>query len=339
MPMISEYAPELVSERPKKFPIAIDWPDSFYREPERVFKFNLDGQTVYSHQVDLELVNPTEEGPLEFAITSSSIQVKFEHAPALRDGSPDFSVRLIAGKTAEICHGSKVSPLADFFEQNYPKFWFPDGSSLEGIEYVALRRQPDPYPNDRIEIWDWTGTDIRTESQGIDRNSKSIQYRVIAELKKRPHNVIFDDDDCGESADVVAISEEKDRINIEFWHCKYAGDDTPGKRIKELYEVCGQAQKSIHWHERHSDLFTHLLKRTPRNWKGRSETRFEVGNEKDLQRISKKSETQRINLAIYVVQPGLSASKVTRDQLELLAVTENYLKETFAIPFGVVGSA
>jgi len=29
---------------------------------------------------------------------------------------------------------------------------------------------------------------------------------------------------------------------------------------------------------------------------------------------------------------------VSRAQLELLGVTENYLKETFAVPFGVIAS-
>jgi hypothetical protein len=63
-----------------------------------------------------------------------------------------------------------------------------------------------------------------------------------------------------------------------------------------------------------------------------------VGTDKDLLRIRKKSERQRINLTVYIVQPGLSQSQASREQLELLAVTDNYLKETFAVPFFVVGS-
>ena len=45
-----------------------------------------------------------------------------------------------------------------------------------------------------------------------------------------------------------------------------------------------------------------------------------------------------MRLRAFIVQPGLSIAKVSKEQLELLAVTENYLKETFAVPFEIVGS-
>ena len=35
--------PELVSERPKKIPISVEWPDIFYKEPEQVFSFQING--------------------------------------------------------------------------------------------------------------------------------------------------------------------------------------------------------------------------------------------------------------------------------------------------------
>jgi hypothetical protein len=43
-----------------------------------------------------------------------------------------------------------------------------------------------------------------------------------------------------------------------------------------------------------------------------------------------------VSLKIYIAQPGLSKSGATRDQLELLSVTENHLMETFQISFGVI---
>lgn len=330
--------PVIVPDRPSKIPITIEWPDLFYKEPERSFEFLIDGQSVYPYTADFELVNPEDHGTLEFAIKSDSIQAKFEQVFITNDGSPDFSVRLTAGTSAFIKHGSKTVSLTEFFEEHPPTIWFADGSSLTGTEYVELRRHPEPFPKERIESWDWTGTNLRVESQGIDRDKTSVQHRVIAELKKRSFNVVFDDDDCGESADVVAIMESPNQIDVEFWHCKYASSDTPGRRIKELYEVCGQAQKSIRWLEKHSDLFTHLIRRSPRKRESKEATRYEVGTDKDLLRIRKKSERQRINPAVYIVQPGLSQSQASHEQLELLAVTDNYLKETFAVPFFVVGS-
>jgi hypothetical protein len=228
--------------------------------------------------------------------------------------------------------------LREFFEEQPPTFWFADGSSLTGIEFVALRTQPAPFPKERIQHWDWTGTKIRTESQGLERNPESIQHRVITELKKKKFSLIIDDDDHGEAADVVGISEEDDHIEVEFWHCKFAMGDKPGARIKELYELCGQAQTSIRWLEKPRDLFTHLLRREPRRYKGKEGTRYEVGTEKDLLRIREKADVQPVRLRVFIVQPGLSIADVSNEQLELLAVTENYLKETFAVPLDIVAS-
>jgi hypothetical protein len=161
---------------------------------------------------------------------------------------------------------------------------------------------------------------------------------VIAELKKQNFTVIVDDDDHGEAADVVAIAEKDDHIEVQFWHCKFAMDDAPGARIKELYELCGQAQTSIRWLEKPRDLFTHLLRREPRRHKGKEGTRYEVGTEKDLLRIREKADVQPVRLHVSIVQPGLSIAEASKQQLELLAVTENYLKETFAVPLEVVAS-
>jgi hypothetical protein len=50
--------------------------------------------------------------------------------------------------------------------------------------------------------------------------------------------------------------------------CKFAVADKPGARIKELCELCGHAQTSIRWREKPMDLFTHLLRRELRHYKG-----------------------------------------------------------------------
>ena len=46
-----------------------------------------------------------------------------------------------------------------------------------------------------------------------------------------------------------------------------------------------------------------------------------------------------VSLMIYIVQPDLSKAAVTNRQLELLSVTENYLLETYKLPFGVIANS
>ncbi|MFO0847135.1 MAG: hypothetical protein U0871_01060 [Gemmataceae bacterium] len=58
----------------------------------------------------------------------------------------------------------------------------------------------------------------------------------------------------------------------------------------------------------------------------------------DLLRVREKADMQRVLLKVTIVQPGLSKAKITDEQLELLAVTENYLMETYNVPFRVVVS-
>jgi hypothetical protein len=331
--------PVLIGKRPKKVPIAVEWADIVYTEPEIAFAFNINDQTIYMCNTSIVLVNQNDTGPLTFGIKSTELHAQVELELIERGDVPDYAIRVTDGTAVSVNYRSRSMSLQDFFEEYPPTFWFADGSSLTGIEYVELRNPPEPYPRERIEAWTWTGTNIRVESQGINRNPLSVQARVIKELAKRNFTVIFDDDDQGEAADVVGIIEQPDRIDIEFWHCKYSMEDAPGARVKELYELCGQAQKSVRWLEQPRDLFTHLLRREPRKLLNNSGTRFEMGTKQDLLRIQQKVDIQRVALSIFIVQPGVSKAKASREQLELLAVTENYLMETLAVPFGVVTSA
>jgi hypothetical protein len=54
-------------------------------------------------------------------------------------------------------------------------------------------------------------------------------------------------------------------------------------------------------------------------------------------RISQLSRVSEVKLRIFIVQPGLSKSDASPQQLQLLGVTENYLKETHQLPFFVIG--
>ena len=331
--------PQMVTERPEKTPISVEWPDVFYKEPEKLFAFQIGNETFYPHNAELQLVTPTDSGPLNFEIAADLVTAQFCLALCNKNGVPDYSIEPLGRKEAIIRYRGRAMQVQEFFDEHPPVFWFADGSSLSGNEYVELRNKPSPFPIERIDELDWTGTNIRCESQGVAKDQTSIQHRVIRELRQKSFSVLFDDDGKGESADVVGIREQVDHIEVEFWHCKFSSMDHPGSRVKDLYELCGQAQKSVRWLEKPRDLFTHLLRREPLRLKDTECTRYEVGNERDLLRIREKTDSQRVLLRVFIVQPGISKSAVSREQLELLAVTENYLLETFAVPFGVVANA
>lgn len=334
---------KLVSARHRKMPIGIDWPEKIYLSYETVFTFIVDGRELPLYKTDINLVNPSEDGELRYAISSGGTSVEFILTIFQKGEVKDYRISAVGNESVLIKHGPNVSKLEDFFYENPPVIWFVDGSSLKGNCFTALNRNFDPYPKDTIQALDWTGVSLRKESQGMDRDIDSIQFRVIEELKKSEYDIIVDDDDSGEAADIVTIkveerSNKEKCICVEFYHCKFSVQDTAGARIKDLYEVCGQAQKSIHWMEEPTELFAHLLRREPRREKGREMTRFEKGSQEELFEVMEMSRVYAVEVKIFVVQPGMSIAQASPAQLELLSVTENHLMETYQIPFGVIAS-
>lgn len=339
-----------IADRPKVMPICIDWPEDVYRAPEVSWWIGFNGHDWPLSELSVELVEPSPDGALRFAITSETDSVElglelFEES----DGAPNY--RFIIHGTPGQVHvrrGDNAQPerVEEFFYQDPPVIWFVDGSSLEGNQHVELKAKQAPYDPGKIQAWNWTGTNLRRESQGPEKDKTSIQARLIRELKNRNYEVIADDDGKGEAADVVAVRlvgdrESPESIEVEFYHCKYSLGDTPGQRIEDLYEVCGQAQKSISWMSsptRQTDIFTHLLRRDSRRQETGAPSRLEYGNHEQLLTIREISRLRPLRLRINIVQPGLSKANATRHQLELLSVTENHLMETYQLPFGVIAS-
>lgn len=336
-------------QRPAKMPIYVDWPEEICTEVEASWIMAIDGHDLALDELELELIDPGTSGNLKFAVKSEAQHAVIELELLGTEAEPDYQFKALDGKTVTVRRGEHAEPrpMPDYFYYNPPMIWFVDGSALEGNQYVELKTTQPPYNPARLQDWDWAGTNIRSESQGKLKSPESIQARVIRELSASDYDVLFDDDGSGEAADVVAIRvvggiEAPSQIEVEFYHCKYSHDATPGQRIEDLYEVCGQAQKSISWMsspEKFCDLFTHFLRREARRQEAEAPTRFEKGDSELLQTVREISRVCPVTLRISIVQPGLSKAKATRDQLQLLSVTENHLMETYQIPFGVISSA
>lgn len=319
--------PRLIAKRPNKMPIGIEWSEEIYRHPERIYGINFGNEdSIPLYLIDIGLQSPKEVGDLKFYISSDEFRVEFILSLFKKNGSSDFKIATVGNKKVNILIGSNKIPIDSFFYRYPPIIWFNDGSSLEGNSYVELNLTYTPYPKDKIITWDWTGIDIKKESQGIEKDPNTIQYRVIDNLKKeRDFNIIFDDDGPGEISDVIGILTKEDNIFVELYHCKFSKESTPGARSDDLYIVCGQAQKSIHWKEKQSELFSRMIKRDMKMFNKNKISRFEKGSKNELHRIIELSRYVPIDLKIFIVQPGLSKEKADINQLSLLSVTENYL--------------
>ena len=337
----------IVTTRPVEMPIAVDWPEKMYKTPEKMWSINIDGVDQSLSDFEMSLVRPDMDGALRLAVASDAERIEVLLELFEEDDRPTYRFRVIGDHDVVIQDGSRRRTLGQFFYFNPPMIWFSDGSSLEGNQHVKLKSEPPLYDPEKILVWEWEGIDIRKESQGIDKHPDSIQARVIRELRDMGYDMIVDDDGKGEAADVVAIRVDGDRkaprgIDVEFYHCKYSHDAIPGSRIGDLYEVCGQAQRSASWmvsSEKKTDLFTHLMRREAARRDRGVASRYEVGDTDILDTIREMNHVCPVNLKVFIVQPGLAKQRVSRKQRLLLSVTENYLFETYQLPFTVIGSA
>lgn len=327
--------PKTISTRPIKMPISIDWPIIFYKDTQKTIYFEFGTEQIPIYLTEINLINPANNGELDFEITSDGNTEKIK----LNLNNNKYSFTTAKEKKTVIHWGKNSAPLTKFFYENPPIIRFVDGSTLEGNTYTELKIDSDPYPRNKIKTMDWNKIDIKKESQGLTKNSDTIQFRVIDELKKKKdYNVIFDDDGPGEVADIVCINIHGNAIMVEFYHCKYSKGTTPGSRINDLYEVCGQAQKSINWMENSTRIFENMLRREGKRLTNENVSRFEKGTSEELLNIKEMSRNMVVHLTEYIVQPGLSKSKASREQLELLSVTQNYLMETRKVPLVVIAS-
>ena len=338
-----------ITERPHLMPITVDWPEEVYTTAEMLWAIVIGDEEYPMSELDLELASPRIDGPLRFKIVADDREAELELALFEDDEGPNYRFVVRGDTVVQVRRGERAEAenATDFFYDNPPMIWFSDGSALEGNDFIPLKTTHPPYDAAKILAWDWASVDIRKESQGQQKDADSIQAKVIATLKHGDYDMIIDDDGKGEAADVVTIKLVGDatapsRIDLEFYHCKYSLAEVAGRRIEDLYEVCGQAQKSIAWmssHDKRTDLFTHLLRREARRQEAEGASRYEKGDGELLLTIREMSRLCPVSLKINIVQPGLSKAQATREQLELLSVTETYLMETYRLPFGVIANA
>ncbi len=336
--------PRVIKERPAVVAIGVDWPSAVLDHIESATAITFPGAAeVHQTWVSVEVVDGPVEEPLVIRFFTESREVTVRLEFTCTGDISDFRFVYTGSDTGQIRRGATVD-LCAYLTENAPTIWFADGSCLEGNLHVELTAKHEPFDIEKLQTPSWSGVDIRKESQGLTRASNTIQFRMIEWLKQNGgYAIIFDDDGAGEAADIVAVRVDEEvrprRIDVEFYHCKFAGGNAAGGRVDDLYVVCGQAQRSVVWlhnKDRRTDLFAHLLKREAQHIDSGRPTRFEVGDIRGLAHVRDLSRQSEVRLSVFVVQPGLAKSKAKEGQLALLGVTERYLFETYQVPFTVI---
>lgn len=324
-----------------KFAIAVAWPEVFLDAGEDRIDLLFEGKPVRFFNCEIELDEFAVTDAVRFRVSSEDAAAHFE----LRLGTAGTVFSQVSGADVMVVRGRarKQKRLLELFQEDPPFVYFSDGDTLVGSDMLELPKNSEvtAYDADKIVKMDWTGVDIRAESQGTVKRADTVQGHVLAMLRQSasPYDIIFDDDGAGEVADIVAIRRSGRTLAIDLFHCKYSAGKLPGARVEDLYEVCGQAQKSVRWAERFTKLLTHLRKRELARTSAGKPTRFERGNIAVLMSLINQSHELHAAFTVTLVQPGYSRAKVVPAHLELFAATEAYLMETWRIPMSIFASA
>jgi hypothetical protein len=292
-----------------------------------MFDLRITGSDMSANTIDFEMIEATTGSWASFRYTL---------------GGPDeFKVEQTSGNPLTITIGKLSAPLAVYFSDYPPLFRFVDLSELDANLLIVPQTPYDlTIEDDRFEAWPWKDVDHKKETMWKDGavRKDSIQWHVAQHYLEENFDVVFDDDDSGEAADLVCLKVNEDAIRMALVHCKFSGGSTPGERVKDVIEVSSQALRSARWVGKFPQLVQHLKARNePAKRSGRP-TRFLKGDTTDLNRIIKLHRFRPIETEILIAQPGLSEAKRTQAQSTVLAAGLTYVKETVGVNMTIICS-
>lgn len=316
--------PALQTERPPYVPLALGWPEDVHTRITDELVVSWDEHEWPLVDCDLVLHEHRREGPIKFDITgperSSTYVVRFDEE-GMQIEPLDCSAR--------VSRARGIEELRDFLAGTGVSVFFEDEAVVEppGV-LLRPKAERDPYPTERLTDVDWSGINFNKESRGIAGQQDSVQQRAHEYLlETEDWQVVVDDDGPGEIADLVAVRRDQRTLHVALVHCKYSGDERPGSRVDDLYELCGQAQKSVEWRRAPEKMLKRLRQRQARRDR-RDAGGLLLGTVEELLDLQENVRLLDRNFRVVLAQPGLSRQHATEAILNLLASTEMYLKQS-----------
>lgn len=304
-----------------------DWPETIAIETEQKISLIFQGERF--NLLDIVLGRPVYNDDLTLNIPVLTID---------KSGSEqhltDIGIRLLPDGYKTYCPDLKIvfsqeMPLEEYLNSEALVLLRVDGSMIHGnYRYFSPNNVNVKLPRALLETWDWGTIKIYQESMRAEKRSDSVQgftYQKIAD----DFEIVFNDDGAGEIADLVAIRVEEDRIYISLFHCKYCpltdGMAIPGARLSDVYEVCGQASRSVKWLYTGEKFFDRLLDRYQKSLPNGFD-RILKGTPQQLEILRNKCHDHELIFNFVIVQPAVSARKVSDEQLTVLGTSYSYIK-------------
>jgi hypothetical protein len=325
--------PELLNAWPDSVPLAVEWPVDMLTGGPASLRLCLRDVEADAHHVDLEITDHAPGKAVAFDVVTEHWRASYE---LVLDGD---GMRLRSrGDEVIVRTSRRDATLTQYLPDGLTVVMSGDALVVPPGLLLSPRRDAPRYDRSTLRPLDWTGIDLRRESRRRGEDEATVQGRMLARLRAEGWHLVVDDDGPGEVADLVAVAREHDTLRVQLVHCKFAGGN-PGGRVGDLYEVCGQAHRSVAWKSNPEAMLRRLLRRVRQRAKDHKATGMEVGGPQDLQQCLSDIGNVRTRMEIVIVQPGLSRQRATTAQLDLLAATEAYVSATAAASLTVYCSA
>jgi hypothetical protein len=296
--------------------IYVEWnKDSFDFSPPVQIHYAKDDGTPYSgHILDLELeIDRANTDVQSITVNVIGEGVEFPINFTLNDY---YRANAQDATRITVNHGNWSTGLVEYLNASNLSFYSADGSLFVGNELFEPKEEAIPINLDQVITWDWNGCDIENETIP-NRGLQSIHERVRQTLIAGFAPVIIYDHGKGEIADFVTLEEDGDSTVFHLYHCKGSGGPVAGARIDDVYEVAGQAQKSVVW--------ATLSKIQARLTARRTKRVFLRGSEQEIADLLDRAKARRREFVISIVQPGISKVQLNPVMAECLGATSAHL--------------
>lgn len=226
-----------------------------------------------------------------------------------------------------VCSGKEEIPMDKFLTEQPLIYKTVKDMTITGIDVIEGDFESELFDSNIIEGVDWKhyDTNLKLEFRKNDSDTRvSIQdalYKIL-EADEKFKYIIYDHG-SGEMADYITIYEIDNELVVELYHVKKMGSSSYNNSVGDVYEVSGQAIKSVTWFTTKGKL---LEKFTSRHNSGHCIVK-KGGNFKTMIKEIKTSR-KVLRGCICIVQPGIKKSKAIPDRIqEVLAATDSYVKK------------
>lgn len=312
-------------EQLPEYIVGVSWPPNVFKTPHLASFETADGR-VEAQLLDFELsIDGAADTPDAVALALSfgpdfvyratfSFETNRFFEPA-SDHEPQLSVDLDRYST----------DIIDFLNEEMPLFFTADLAFVQGYSLLRQPAEGAPVFDDRaIEVVDWAahGVAIGVEFGPTGSDLISVHEDLERELAQSNKTVVYYDHGTGEMADFVAIEQrEEGGLLVQFYHCKGATGAGPGHRVGDVYEIAGQAVKSVIWALKQRILYN-IRRRFSQNI---GSHRFIRGDLPTLEEMLAGATPAQIEFEFIAVQPGLQKDGLPAGMGNVLAAASDHL--------------